>query len=105
MYTCICVQRLIFYLCIKIYPVLEYDRKPTGELGAMGNQVLKRRFESYNKSWLAAMGGTQTILHGQYYDLEDEDMGLADRLPSAQEHELSMITTAKYLVRLSLSHI
>lgn len=80
--------------------VLEYDRKPSGELGAMGTQIIKRRFETYNKGWLNAMGGMQALLQSHYFDGEMEDesfSGSIDRLPSSQEHELSMLTTARYL--------
>ena len=29
--------------------VLEYDRKDSGELGQLGAQIRKKRFESYNQ--------------------------------------------------------
>ena len=29
--------------------VLELDRQPSGELGRLGNQIRKKRFESYNQ--------------------------------------------------------
>lgn len=94
------------YCCLRL--VLEYDRKPSGELGAMGTQIIKRRFETYNKGWLNAMGGMQALLQSHYFDGEMEDesfSGSMDRLPSSQEHELSMLTTARYLVsRLPSAH-
>ena len=37
-------------------PVLEYDRKPNGELGQLGEQIRKKRFESYNQVRLQAKG-------------------------------------------------
>lgn len=78
----------------------------------MGGAVLKKRFESFNRAWLASAGlymghgssaGAGGSNSGYYYDEEDDELGLGeaegdDRLPSAQEHELSMITTAKFLV-------
>lgn len=32
--------------------VLELDRQPTGQLGKLGMQIRKKRFESYNQAWL-----------------------------------------------------
>ena len=32
--------------------VLEYDRQPTGDLGQLGLQIRKKRFEGYNKAWV-----------------------------------------------------
>lgn len=90
--------------------VLEFDRKPTGEFGAMGNQILKRRFETYNKAWLQSMGGIQSLNSNQYYDPEDDDndprlshgMGSTDCLPMGHEHDVSMITNARYMVSCSI---
>lgn len=33
--------------------VLEQDRKANGEPGDLGKEIVKKRFESYNKIWLA----------------------------------------------------
>lgn len=35
--------------------VLEVDRQDRGQLGQLGEQIRKKRFESYNQKWLAAM--------------------------------------------------
>ena len=66
--------------------VLEYDRKDDGELGQLGLQIRKKRFEGYNNRWLAQFdmlnGGTGqagggkyagSISAGQYEDDDDED--------------------------------
>jgi hypothetical protein len=44
--------------------VLEQDRKNDGELGKLGDQIKKKRFESYNSSWLQELA-----------NLESESMG------------------------------
>ena len=33
--------------------VSEYDRQPTGELGQLGMQIRKKRFEGFNQAWVA----------------------------------------------------
>lgn len=38
--------------------VLELDRKETGELGQLGLQIRKKRFEGYNSQWLVAVSGS-----------------------------------------------
>lgn len=43
---------LMICLCIS---VLEIDRKETGELGSLGCEIKKKRFESYNAIWLQQM--------------------------------------------------
>lgn len=77
--------------------MLEYDRKPSGELGALGSQVLKRRFEAHNKAWLQAMGGSAALLsQGDDYYYDDggrgmTSMGSTDRLVAGDDHDVSMI--------------
>lgn len=80
--------------------VLEYDRKNTGEMGQLGKQVLKKRFESYNKVWLANVvesgnngyGGGD----GGYYDNMGEYEQDNSRFLSAQDQEIDMLNSAKY---------
>ena len=67
--------------------VLEYDRKPTGEMGQLGQQILKKRFESYNKVWLANVFDNSSNHH--YYDDND-------RLMSAYEQEAHLLNSANY---------
>ncbi len=55
-------------------------------MGQLGQQILKKRFESYNKVWLANAfdnGGSH------YYDDNE-------RLMSAYEQEASMMNSANY---------
>jgi hypothetical protein len=42
-----------------VFPVLEFDRSSAGEPGQLGKEIIRKRFESYNKIWLANnnMGG------------------------------------------------
>ena len=35
---------------------MEYDRQPNGQLGALGLQIKKKRFESYNSAWVDFVG-------------------------------------------------
>lgn len=44
--------------------VLELDRKPTGELGPLGIQIRKRRFQSYNAQYLDAIS-IDDQMHGE----------------------------------------
>ncbi len=78
--------------------VLEYDRKESGELGQLGLQIRKKRFEGYNTRWLTqfdllnggtssgtksnfdsgnvlrgAVGGRAGISAGAYADEDDDD--------------------------------
>lgn len=82
--------------------VLEYDRKPTGELGQLGKQVLKKRFESFNKVWLANFnesqgggGGYNGMMPAANDGYEDFD-GDNSRFLSAQDQEVDMLNSAKY---------
>jgi hypothetical protein len=45
-------------LCI-VNSVLEFDRSSAGEPGQLGKEIIRKRFESHNKIWLANndMGG------------------------------------------------
>jgi hypothetical protein len=38
------------------FVVLEYDRLANGDLGLLGKQILKKRFEAYNMAWLQEVG-------------------------------------------------
>lgn len=87
--------------------VFEYDRQPDGTLGKLANQILKRRFETFNKAWLNAMGGMQSLLSTQYYGGEGEEeesggmgygMGSTDRL-HGHDPDVSMVAGARYMVR------
>jgi hypothetical protein len=73
--------------------VLEHDRKPDGSVGQLGKQVIKRRFESYNKVWLA---NTQYEMSGSGGMMGYDDNG-SDRLMSAQEQEYGMMSSMEYL--------
>lgn len=75
--------------------MLENDRKPDGSIGQLGKQVIKRRFESYNKVWLA---NTQYEMSGASNG--GGMMGYGDgndRLLSAQEQEYGMMSSMEYL--------
>lgn len=80
--------------CLDI--VLEQDRQANGELGDLGQQICKRRFEAHNAEWLDAMrmdGGFGDFRHG-YDDDDDDDLhlgGLGAGLGGAGMHtELHM---------------
>ncbi len=76
--------------------VLEHDRKPDGSVGQLGKQVIKRRFESYNKVWLA--NTQQYEMNGGGNGYGDMGMGMgSDRLLSAQEQEYGMMSSMEYL--------
>lgn len=46
---------------------MEIDRKVNGELGQLGLQIRKKRFESYNQVWLNAAAQNES------YSQDDED--------------------------------
>ncbi len=52
--------------------VLEYDRNENGELGQLGLQIRKKRFESYNNQWLTHFdmlsGGIGHMGNGNHND-------------------------------------
>ena len=66
--------------------VLEFDRKINGEPGQLGQEIIRRRFESFNKIWLANCNGSSSIDHGNHdfggisdvnshsLDMDDEDV-------------------------------
>lgn len=53
--------------------MLEYDRKADGSLGQLGKQVVKRRFESFNQTWLAQVPlySSSALGYGGYDDEPD----------------------------------
>eukprot|EP00605_Chrysophyceae_sp_TOSAG23-4_P001178 GSChrysophyteH1.ASY1.ANO1.1286.1 assembled CDS len=62
--------------------VLEYDRHEDGELGQLGLQIRKKRFESYNSKWLthfdmlsggAGHNGSTGYGNDDGYDYQDDD--------------------------------
>ncbi len=93
--------------------VLEYDRKDDGELGTLAKTIVKKRFENYNKVWLQTVffngaDGLGTGASSQagagvnhLYYAQDGPGGVMhdtsyDRLPTSQEHEIDMTSSAKY---------
>lgn len=62
-------------------------------MGQLGKQVIKRRFESYNKVWLA---NTQYEMSGSGGMMGYDDNG-SNRLMSAQEQEYGMMSSMEYL--------
>lgn len=76
--------------------VLEYDRKNDGTLGQLGKQVIKKRFESYNKAWLANVnmdtannGGFGYFNDGNGYDPSAD---LDNSLPSSGKYNSARVT-------------
>lgn len=56
--------------------VLEYDRHEDGELGQLGLQIRKKRFESYNSKWLThfdMLSGGTGHSGGTVYDYQDDN--------------------------------
>jgi hypothetical protein len=51
--------------------VLELDRKEGGELGQLGLQIRKRRFEGYNGQWLASANTTTRKDEGEEFGVGD----------------------------------
>lgn len=53
--------------------VLELDRKNNGELGSLGVQIRKKRFEGYNAQWIkgVGMGGGIGMGSGSSLDMDD----------------------------------
>jgi hypothetical protein len=70
--------------------VLEFDRKDNGAMGQLGQQILKKRFESYNKVWIANVIETGAINDQDYFDHEQ------DRMMTSYEQESNMINSANY---------
>ena len=67
--------------------VLEYDRHDDGELGQLGMQIRKKRFESYNSKWLtqfdllsggAGHMGNNYQNNNSQINYDDEDMDESD---------------------------
>ncbi len=71
--------------------VLEFDRKNTGEPGQLGREIIKKRFESYNRVWLLnnGMGGADNV-----GTITNHMTG--DRLRSSYEEEVNMTNSAQY---------
>ena len=71
--------------------VLENDRKPNGEIGPMGKEVVRKRFDSYNKMWI------NNVLN-QIDNEDDSGEYYGDRILSQDNLDPndSMTTTAKY---------
>jgi hypothetical protein len=89
-YSSLCI------VCVMMNVVLENDRKPDGSIGQLGKQVIKRRFESYNKVWLA---NTQYEMSGAGAG-GGGMMGYGDgndRLLSAHEQEYGVMSSMEYL--------
>ena len=71
MYMCVCV---CIYMCVYVcvWIVSEVDRQPNGDLGLLGIQIRKKRFEGYNMAWLREAGvafgvagvGEESLAHG-----------------------------------------
>jgi hypothetical protein len=103
--------------------VLELDRNDlTGELGQLGLQIRKKRFESYNQKWLvemshedelaaAAMGGMGAggggyMVHGGYDDEEEDEGGglygeeyIARQYVNDEEHDEDLAWRAMRLAQ------
>jgi hypothetical protein len=73
--------------------VLEFDRKPNGEIGQLGQQILKKRFMSFNKVWMANVYDQQQPGSGGGNNFYFDD---SDRLMSANEQEVSLMNSANY---------
>ena len=54
---------------------MELDREPTGELGQLGVQIRKRRFESYNRQWISETSN-DAIAMSAHAGEKDARMGL-----------------------------
>merc|ERR1711871_294483 len=52
--------------------VMELDREDDGTPGNLGLQILKKRFEGFNRKWLTMLDGDTTTTHTSgYFDEED----------------------------------
>jgi hypothetical protein len=51
-------------LDMRLILVVEVDRNNLGELGAMGLQILKKRFEAHNQVWLRQFGNGLSFQSG-----------------------------------------
>lgn len=69
--------------------VLEFDRNVNGEPGQLGGEIIRKRFESYNRVWIQAVNQQE----GSMYTAA---RGGDDRLRSYQEEEMNMINSARY---------
>jgi hypothetical protein len=61
--------------------VVEYDRNAHGDLGQLGLQIRKKRFESYNSGWLSATGAVVDVsAHDPHSYLDDSKLDEDDDL-------------------------
>lgn len=91
-----------------MFLVLEYDRKQSGEIGQLGQQVLRKRFESYNKVWVA-----NANLNANYYDDDQHeaddgsvqgewghyanlDYSGKERMPTSYEQQMGIANSERY---------
>jgi len=80
--------------------VLEHDRKADGSIGSLGKQVIKRRFESYNKVWLSTVNPLDNnVRSGMNSGFQSGTMSYEnsrDRLPTAYEQEHQVMNSVNY---------
>ncbi len=72
--------------------VLEFDRNNSGEPGQLGSEIIRKRFESYNRIWIQAVNQQE----GSMYTGGLGGPGSGDRMRSYQEEEINMINSARY---------
>jgi hypothetical protein len=63
--------------------VLEQDRKDDGELGKLGNQIKKKRFEGYNSAWLQELANLDSESMG--YDQSGYGRSGSSRFPHSDD--------------------
>ncbi len=73
--------------------MLEFDRKVTGEPGQLGREIIKKRFESYNRVWLVNnnMGGADNV-----GTITSHMSSAGERLRSSYDEEVAMHNGAQY---------
>ena len=67
--------------------VLEHDRKAGGELGALGVQIRKKRYEGYNRKWLAAVNHASMDRSdlSSFDNIDDSGGDVDDRMESKSD--------------------
>ncbi len=69
--------------------MLEFDRQPNGELGQLGVQIRKKRFEGYNQAWISMCAPDVVVAAPSMNHIVDDDDLISlgpNGLPGANRH-------------------
>ena len=77
--------------------VMELDREEDGTPGNLGLQILKKRYEGFNRKWLAVLdGGDQTMTNTSGH-FDDEEVNVHTSARSAANPSKGYKTTSRQL--------